>query len=69
MNQPETRNSGYCDIQGFDIEDMEACTELDLLVRFAISSDLNPCAHALSKKLGSGLSSCSPEHSVTLRLR
>ena len=25
--------SGYCDIQGYDSDEMEACTELDLLVR------------------------------------
>ena len=31
MDKPSSIGSNYCDIQGFDLEDMEACTELDLL--------------------------------------
>ena len=31
MKQPEMRGSNYCDIQGYDSDEMDACTELDLL--------------------------------------
>ena len=43
MNKPSLRGSNYCDIQGFDVDEMDACTELDLLEgnRKALQSTLH----------------------------